>query len=809
MANDVRYALRMLRRSPSFTAIAILVLALGIGANTAMFSVIHAVLLQSLPHDKPEKLVILWMRFTGIGIPKDQNWVSAPEFMDLRTTSKAFSEIAAIDGTSYNIRVSEKPERIEGAAVSASFFRLLRVQPMLGRSFRSEEETVGRNGVIIISYGLWQRRFGSDPNVTGRPLNINGRSFQIIGIMPKGFGYPDLAEIWTPLAFAADDLAPSRRGNHGLLAIARIRDDISFAAAQADMAGVSQRIIEGAPDYPYKDFGFRVIMTPLLEDMIGDLRPALLILMGSVAFVLLIACSNVANLLLAKASSRERELAVRNALGASRIRLIRQLLTESVVLSIAGALVGITMAKWVLMALIRVAEASMPRITQAELNWPVLGFSAAIAILTSVVFGLWPALRSSADFNPESLKEAGRPVTSGTARRRLRDALVVAEVALSLALLAGAGLLIRSFMRLQEVDPGFRPHNVLTMRISLPDSRYGDPGKMRAFYRELNRRIAALPGVEAAGAIGLLPLSGQNSSGTVTVDTQAIPVENRTPEADRRPVTAGLFQALGIELLRGRYFDERDSENAAPVAIVDETMARTYWPNENPIGKRIKRGGAQSTAPWMTVVGVVRHVRYRTLESPSRVQLYWPEVQNPSPDLSIVIRTATEPHALASAVERQILAIDPDQPAYMVRTMDELMSNSMARRRLSTWLLSAFAGIAMLLAAAGVYGVISHSVAQRTRELGIRMALGASRGQILRMVIQHSLGLVVIGVAIGLAGSLFLTRLMTGMLFNVRATDPFTFAAVALILACVGLIAGYLPARRATHIEPVEALRQE
>jgi predicted permease len=809
MLNDVRYALRMLRRSPSFSAVAILVLALGIGANAAMFSVIHAVLLQSLPYEKPDKLVILWMRFTGIGIPKDQNWVSAPEFMDLRSTSKAFSEIAAISSNSYNIQVGKKPERILGAAVSASFFRLLGVPPVLGRSFLAEEETPGLDGAIIISYGLWQRRFGADPGIQGRPLSVNGRSFQIIGVMPKGFGYPDQAEIWTPLAFTADDLAPTSRGDHGLLAIARIRDDISLAAANADMERVSQRIIDGTPDYPYKRFGFRVIMTPLLEDMIGDLRPSLLILMGSVAFVLLIACSNVANLLLAKASSRERELAVRNALGASRSRLIRQLLTESAVMSIAGALAGMAMAKWALMALTRVAETAMPRITQAELNWPVLGFTTSIAILTAVVFGLWPALRSSAGFNPESLKEAGRPVTSGTARQRLRDALVVAEVALSLVLLAGAGLLVRSFMRLEKIDPGFRPHNVLTMRITLPDARYSDPGKINAFYRELARRVAALPGVEAAGAIGLLPLSGQNSSGTVTVDTQAVPAENRTPEADRRPVMPGLFQALGIELLRGRFFDERDSENSAPVAIVDETMVRAYWPNENPIGKRIKQGGEQSKSPWMTIVGVVRQVRYRTLEAPSRVQLYWPEVQNPWHTLGLAIRTAIEPHALADIVEQQVLAIDPDQPVYMIRTMDELTSNSMAQRRLSMWLLSGFAGIAMLLAAAGVYGVISYSVAQRTRELGIRMALGASHWQVLRMVLQHSLGLVVTGVAIGIAGSLFLTRFMSGMLFNVSATDPFTLAAVALTLACIGLIAGYLPARRATHIEPVEALRQE
>lgn len=811
MLADLRYALRTLVRTPTYTAVAVVVLALGIGANTAMFSVVHAVLLSSLPYAKPDKLVMLWMRFTGIGVPKDQNWVSAPEFMDLRQHSQAFSHLAAIDSENFNIRIGERPERVEGAAVSASLFPMLGVQPMLGRAFRAEEETPGRDNVALVSYRLWRRRFASDPNLPGKTLTLNGRSFQIAGVMPQSFRYPPEADVWMPLAFRPEQLSSqlSSRGNHGLLVVARIRDGVSFEAARADMDRVSQRIIDDAPQYPYKTYGFRVIMNPLLEEEVGDIRPALVILMGAVAFVLLIACSNVANLLLARASGREREFAIRTALGAGRARLIRQLLTESLVLAITGAVAGLVLARWSLLALTRLAADVLPRMTGIELNLPVLGFTMLVALLTGVAFGLWPALQASGGFKPQSLKEGGRGGTSGGARQRLRGALVVAEVSLSLILLAGAGLLIRSFLSLQKVDPGFRPANVLTMRISLPEARYGDPAKIRTFYSELTRRIREWPGVEAVGAITGLPLSGDSWSGTTTVDSQLVPPDRRSPEADRRPVTPGLFQALGIGLVRGRYFEERDSENAQLVAIIDETLADTYWPGADPIGKRLKPGGLASTSAWRTIVGVVRHVRYRTLESPSRVQFYWPEAQNPSRSMSLAIRTANDPRSLAGAVERLVLSMDPEQPVYAIRTMDELMEKSMARRRLSMLLLSVFAGLALVLAAVGIYGVISYSVAQRTQELGVRMALGASRFQVLRMVLGQSLGLVLAGVFLGLAGGILLTRFMAGLLFNVRPTDPATFATVALALLAAGLVAALVPARRATLIQPIEALRQE
>ena len=809
MGNDLRFAVRTLRRSPTFSIVAILVLALGIGANTAMFSVVHAVLLQSLPYEKPQQLVQLWMRFTGIGIPKDQNWVSAPEFTDLRQHSKAFSHLAAISSDSFNIRAGDKPERLEGAAVSASFFSLLGVKPAIGRDFTAAEETPGRDTVAIISDGLWRRRFGADANLPGTPLVVNGRSYLIAGVMPPGFQYPEGADIWVPLAFKPDDLSPNNRGSHGLLVIARIRDGVSLDAARTDMARVSEQVIEGAPNYPYKRYGFRVLMNPLLEEMVGDIRPALLLLMGAVTFVLLIAASNVANLLLARAAAREREFAVRTALGAGRWQLMRQLLTETALLSLLGAIFGVLLAFLSLRALMTLAETVLPRLTQAQLNIPVLAFTALVSLLTGVLFGLWPALRESSGFRAEALKEGGRGGTSGQGRLRLRSGLVVAEVTLSLILLAGAGLLIRSFLRLQQVDPGFRTDNVLTFRISPPETRYNEPAQARVFFRELSRRLKELPGVLASGGVNALPLGGSGSSGTTTVDTQAVSPDQRSPEADWRPVTPGFFEALRIGLVRGRYFEESDSETGNPVAIVDETMAMTFWPNEDAVGKRIKLGGQGSPRPWMTIVGVVRHVRYRTLESPSRVQIYWPEAQNPWPSLSFALRTTTNPKSLAKAVETTVQSIDPDIPIYSVRTMDEVMTNSTARRKLSMLLLAIFAGVALVLAAVGVYGVMSYAVEQRMREFGIRMALGASRSQLLGMVLGRSFWLVVCGVAAGLAGSVALMRLMRDLLFNVRPSDPVTYAVVSAGLLAVGLLAGYVPARRATRVEPVAALREE
>ena len=804
---DIRYAWRILRRNPGFAFIAVLALALGIGATTAIFSVVDAVVLKPLPYKHPGQLVQLWMRFTGIGIPNDQNATSAPEFQDLQRNN-SFWAIAAIDGASFNINIGGAPERIDAAMVSASFFPLLGVQAQVGRVFLPEEGRACHEHVVLLSDGLWRRRFGAERGVLGRKLIMNGQSNEIVGVMPPGFEMPRDAEVWMPLVFSAADLSPDNRGSHGLDVIARIQPGLSLAQARADMASVSRRIMEQNPSYPYKDYNFTVLLVPLLDQQIGEIKVALWVMLGAVGLVLLIACGNVANLLLARASARQREIAVRQALGVGRWRLTRQLLTESLLLALAGGAAGLALAFGAVRLLVAASAASFPRVAETRLDPGVLLFTLLVSLGTGILFGLAPALQAARQRTHDTLKEGGRGAAGGHSHR-LRSALVVGELALSLALLAGSGLLIRSFLRLQDVDAGFRADGVLTMRVSLPEEKYTKPEQARVFYRELLDRVRRLPGVDAAGATTGLPLVGNGWSGTTVIDTQAVPQKDRTPEADQRPVTPGYFEAMGIPLVRGRYFDQHDNETGAPVAIVDETMAQTYWPHRDAIGQHIKE--MNDRAPWRTVVGVVRHVRLRTLEAPSRVEFYWPYAQTlfPLRSMSLAIHTTADPRLLARAVEKEVSAVDPDQPVYRVRTMSQVMAESVARRRLSMFLLAIFAGVALLLAAVGIYGVMSYAVAQRAHEMGIRMALGARSGNILWLVLGQSLRLTGLGLAIGLAGSLLLTRLLGSLLFHVKASDPVTYVMVAVFLAAVAQIASFLPAWRATGIDPVTALRQE
>jgi predicted permease len=809
---DIRFGARALVRNPLFTLVAVLALALGIGANTAIFSVLDAVVLKPLPYSHPEQLVQLWMRFTDIGQPMDRNWVSPPEFADLRNLNKSLSQLAAIDTANFNLRVGETPERLTGALVSASFFPLFGVQAQIGRVFLPDEDQPGRDTEVLLSDGLWRSRFGADPGISGRKLVLSGKSYIVVGVLPRGFDYPVGADIWTPLAFSASDLAPDNRGNHGLQAIARIRPAISQAQARSDLDSVSERIIEQNPGFPYRLVHFKVLMVPLLEQTVGDVRTALWVLMSAVGFVLLIACANVANLLLVRASSREREMAVRVALGAGRWRLIRQLLTESIILALAGGSAGLLLAEWTLRALVHSAAGALPRLAGVGIHPGVMLFTMFVSLGTGIVFGLVPAIHASAAPAHDALKEGTRGSSGGAASGRLRGALVVAEVALSLMLLVGAGLLLRSFLRLQQVDPGFRPEGVLTLRIALPEEKYPKPEMWRTFFRSLLDRVRPLPGVESAGLVNNLPLSGSNSSGTITADTTAVAPKDAVVEADWRNVSPDYFRAMRIPLLRGRYFDAHDSETSAPVAIVDETMARTFWPHQDAVGQRIRQGGRDSMDPWRTIVGLVGvgpHVHYRTLEAPSRVAFYWPHAQRPSSSMSLAIRTSSDPRTLAEAVRREVLALDPDQPVYKVEPMLDLMADSIAQRRLSMWLLAVFAGLAMLLAAVGIYGVISYSVSQRWREIGIRMALGAGRADVLRLILGQSLLLALTGILIGIAASLALTGLLTSLLFEVQARDPLTFAAVAALLLIVAVAASYLPAYRATAVGPSTALRQE
>jgi predicted permease len=814
-AQDLKYALRALRRSPGFTLVVVLALALGIGANTAIFSIVNGTLLQPLPYPDADRLVALFGRFTGIGIPKDQNFFSAPELKEVQTLNKSLSHVAAFSVTSANVNLSGVPERLDGAVVSTELFPMLGVEARLGRVFRAEEGVEGRDRVALISDGLWKRRFGSDPGVIGRKIALNDLSYEIVGVLPPAFDFPTNTEVWAPLSFNADALSPNNRGSHGLQVIARVKPDMTLAQARADLERVSHTIIDTNKQYPYQRFNFTLIMNPLLEETVGDIKPALLILLGAVGFVLLIACANVANLLLVRASGREREMAIRTALGAGRTRLIRQMLTESLILGLLGGITGIILARFGLGALIAVAESSFPRVASVTMDWRVLAFTFVISLGTGLLFGLAPAWHAAHVVTHESLKEGGRGNTASGGAQRVRRALIVSEIALSLILLAGAGLLIKSFVRLQQVDPGFRPDNVLTMRVSLPQQRYQKPEQVAAFYRDVLSRVRQLPGVDAAGAISNLPLSGGGGSGTTTIDSKAVSPDKTTPELDLRPVMPGYFEAMGITLVKGRFFDDRDIPTAAPVAIVDETLVQTFWPNEDPIGKRLHAGGGQPSErnPWLTIVGVVRHVRMRTLEAPSRMELYWPQMQRPFNSMSLAIRTSTEPMTLANAVQKQILAVDPQQPVYRIRTMNEFLASSIERRKLSMLLLAIFAGAALALAAVGIYGITSYSVAQRSQEMGVRMALGASRTGILRLVLGQSLTTAAIGVTAGLIGSFILTGLLSSMLasmlFGTTAIDPLTFAAVAAVLIAVTILASYIPARRATRVDPMVALRYE
>ncbi|HXH85967.1 MAG TPA: ABC transporter permease, partial [Nitrospira sp.] len=581
---DVKFGLRVLAKNPGFAIVAVLTLALGIGANTAIFSVVDAVLLKPLPYAQPNHLVKVWGTFTGIGLPDDRNWISAPEFQDLQTQNKCFSHISAINAGGFNLLINGTPQRILGAYVSPDFFPMLGVQPRVGRYFLPEEAKPGHEREILLSYGLWKRGFGGEESVVGKQLVMNDQSYTVVGVMPSSFNFPDFAEAWVPLAFEPSDLSPNNRGNHGMEVLARVKPELTLAQAREDMKAVTKAVEDQNPGYPYARFNFEFTLTPLLQEMVSDIQKALWILTAAVGLVLLIACANVANLLLARASSRDREIAIRMAIGASKRRVVGQLLTESVLLAIVGGAGGLLLAYWGLQALINLSSTIFPRVAEASINSTVLVFTVLISAVTGIIFGLAPAIQCARGTHYESLKEGGRGTTPGAVHQRLRHAFVILELAMSLMLLQGAGLLFKSFVRLQEVDGGFRPDHVLTMRISLPQTKYSKPEQVRAFFTSLLERVSALPGVDKAGAIDALPLSGSGSSGTTTIDTTEVPPDQRTPEADRRVVTPGFFEAMGVDLVSGRYFQASDNENAPSVAIVDETLANTYWPHEDAIG---------------------------------------------------------------------------------------------------------------------------------------------------------------------------------------------------------------------------------
>jgi predicted permease len=811
---DLRYGARMLLKNPGFTLIAIITLALGIGANTAIISEVNSLLLRPLPYSNSERLAIIWTHSPGANVAQD--WPSPGQFSSIKSEDSVFEALALAQGSNVILTGQTAPERLGAVRASSAVFPLLGAQAMLGRVFLPEEDTPDKPLTVILSYGLWQRRFGGDPKVIGQSLTINGRSFTVVGVMPADFslGYEVMptvgsvsqAELLLPLPLSVDRM--NSHGDENYNVLARLKPGATIEQAQAELNLAVRRLEQQRPEnYPAsRRFSFSI--RPLLEQVVGDVRKALLILLGAVGCVLLIACANVANLLLARAATREKEMAIRTAIGAGRWRVMRQLLTESVLLAFAGGAVGLLLAVWGLAGLRWLNPGNIPRMSAIVIDGRALAFTSAVVLLTGILFGLAPALRSSQVSLGETLKEGGRSMIGG--HHRLRNLLVVAEIALSLVLLIGAGLLIRSFIRVQQVEPGFAPQNVLSMRLALVGPAYSDEARRVSFYQQLWERIRRLPGVERAGGVSTLPLTGGIGWGSITIEGYQASSGQSMIQSDMRVASAGYFETMKIPLIRGRFFTEQDTKESGRVVIVDENMARTYWPSADPVGKRLKFGrGDNNNNPWMTVVGVVATVKHYALDTDSRVALYTPHRQSGSGSLSIAARTTTDPVSVAAAITREARAIDPNLPVYDVKTMDQWLSESLARRRFAMLSLGLFALVAMILAAVGIYGVMSYSVAQRTREIGIRVALGAQTRNVLKLVIGQGMLLAGIGVGAGLIFAFAITRVMASLLFGVGATDPLTFAAIALLLAGVALLACWIPARRAAKVDPMMALRHE
>jgi putative ABC transport system permease protein len=801
---DLRFGARMLRRSPSFTVAAVLALALGIGANTAIFSVVNTVLLRPLPYQDPDRLAMVWEESALQGFPR--NSVSAANYIDWRAQNQVFEDMAIIGRMNFNLTGEGEPERIDGRRVSANFFPLLGVKPHLGRAFLPEEDQPGNSRVVIMSYGLWQRRFGSDANIIGQALTLNGESFTVVGVMPPDFQFPSRDdELWVPIAFTPKQAAD--RGNNSFEVIGRVKSGVPFEQTQVEMNAIAARLQQQYPD-DVKSKG--TVVVPLHEQLVGDIKPALLVLLGAVGFVLLIACANVANLLLARAAVRQKEIAVRLALGASHLRLLRQFLTESILLAALGGVLGLLLALWGVTLLKAFIPQNISQVTAIMIDAKVLGFTLLISLLTGLIFGLAPATQTS-NFNlNETLKEGGRDSAAGSRGNRLRSLLVIAEVAVSLILLIGAGLLINSFMRLRSVDPGFRADNLLTMRIELPKLKYPDHKRRTAFYAELLSRIEALPGVKSVAVTNWLPLVLQGDTIGISIEGRPDLGPDERPDVVTRVVSHQYFSTMGIQLLQGRGFNEQDRGSSAVLVVISETMARRLWPGENPLGKRLKPGPPDSPIPWFEVIGVVNDVRQFELTAEPKLQMYLQYMQAgffvPN---HLVVKTNVEPLSLAATVRRTVWEIDKDQPVSNISTMEEILSESIARQRFSMLLLGIFAAVALILAAVGLYGVMSYSVAQRTREIGIRMALGAQARDVLRLIVGQGLTLTLIGIALGLTGAFALTRLLESLLFGVSASDPATFTGVAALLLAVSLLACYLPARRAMRVDPLIALRYE
>jgi putative ABC transport system permease protein len=798
---DVRYSLRVLIKSPAFTSIVVLTLALGIGANTAIFSFANGILLRPLPYPESDRLAVIHETALKRGIASMS--VSFPNFLDWREQNTVFEGIATYYGSNrFTLSGFGEPVEVRGTRISQGLFETLRVSPQLGRTFTASEDRPEEDAVIILGHDLWQRSFGGDPKVIGQKIMISNRPRTVVGVMPPGFKFPEVSELWVPLALTTKLFT---RTDHGLSAIARLRDGVSLTQAQAEMNNIAANV---EAQNPITNEGLGIIITSMHKNLSGDYREGLLILLSVVGCVLLVACVNVANLMLARASARHKEWALRAALGASRWRIMRQLLVESLLLAAVGGALGLAFSVWALNLLLKAIPIKLPFWMNFGLDLRVLGFTAAVTLLTGLVFGAAPALQTSrVDLN-ETLKEGGRG-TLTSARGYSRSLLVVTEIALSLVLLVGAGLMVQSFLRLRGVNVGVDPKGLLTVGVNLPRAKYVEPEQNVAFFKQLVERVGALPGVEAASATTCLPLSGDNWGRSVTVEGHPILPVGQAPMIQHTVVTPGYFRTMRITILAGRDFTDADASGAPKVTIIDEGLAREYWPNESAIGKRVRFGPPEDNEPWHEVIGVVNAVRHERMQEDTRKSVYLPHRQIPVNALSLVARTSSDPRNWVAAVRREVAQLDRDLPFRDVATMEDVMAESIWQPRLYAMLFAVFAGGALVLAVIGIYGVMAYLVITRTHEIGVRMALGATARDVFKLIVGRGMKLTAIGVLLGVGAAFALTRLLRGLLFNISATDPVTFILIPLLLAVAAFLACYIPARRATKVDPLVALRYE
>lgn len=816
LSQDLRYGFRVMRKSPGFVIIAVLALALGTGTNTAIFSLVNALLLRPINYENPDRLTMVWEKSVKRGF--GQVPTSVPNFADLKTNNQTFEDLGAFTDSSFNLTGAAEPEKVMGVKVSATLLSLLGRPPLKGRLFLAGEDQPQASHVLILSHHLWQRSFGSNPNLVGQTVALNGESYTVVGIMPPDFRFPPAfsatvassqyttpdADLWVPLTIEA---VPPPREARFLYMVGRLKPGVSATAAQAEMNVIASRLQK---EYPAADADMEVDVIPLREQVTGDIRPALLVLFGAVGCVLLIACANVANLLLAKASGRQKEVAIRIALGATRLRIIQQLLTESLLLSVIGGLLGSIIGILAVRYLIAFTPANVPKPDNIGIDAPVLLFTLFLAVFTSFIFGLVPAIQASKSDLNETLKEGGRGNSGSAKQNRVRSLLVVVEVALALVLLIGAGLMIKSFVRLQNVNPGFNPENLITLELQLPEKKYGEKEQQAALQQQLVQRLVDIPGVQSAAAVNNLPFSGTELNNSVTIEGRPPVVNaNERPRAFFRDISPNYFQAMGIPMRQGRPFADSDKKDAPAVVIINEAAARRFFPNEDPLGKRFKRGRAESQFPWLMVVGIVGGVSHTTLGLPSQPEVYLPFQQSPDAIITLVARTKSDPRGLAATVRREVSNVDKDLPVSNLKFMDEIVAGTVSQPRVYALLLGIFAILALVLAAIGIYGVISYSVTQRTHEIGIRMALGAQTRDVLALVIKQGMALALVGVFFGLLASLALTRVLSSQLYGISSTDPVTFTGISLLLMLVAIIACYIPALRATRLSPMIAVRYE